>query len=266
MAKVLKNLLTDYGYNLVALPKTDLTPLQLLFKTTNGLGSVNSTITKLFEADECAPPQLLPDAQVADITGSAAITYDAQTGINVLESLLQKLNLGKANTKASVDGNHNITISYQNVIESKVDLLDLDKFITGSEPNVSEFGSFREKLEHSELYVINAVLKSSSFTVTMTDKDGQKVNVSAAVKGIIDVSADVSRSKDNAITLSNPAGVTVVFGFKAQRILYDEKKWWQLLKPDAVKFRIIDQQGEVLRDESDLPTLPLSVFENGVDI
>src|ERR1700759_834145 len=37
MSKLLKNLLADYGYNVVALPKEDIKPLQLLCKDGDGV-------------------------------------------------------------------------------------------------------------------------------------------------------------------------------------------------------------------------------------
>lgn len=255
MAQVLKNLLTDYGYNLVALPKSDLEPLGLLFKRDDGLGSVDSSLLKLFTIADAAPPVIRRDGAVPDIKGSALVTFDAKAGINLLQSLLGHLGLGKASAKLDLNANHTVTIGYEQITEDKIDLLELDNYISGSDPNRVQFNTFKDKLENSELYVINAVLKSSAFSIKIDDKSGQKVNLDATVKGMLDAKIDVSHHDKNFMTIKHN-GVPLVFAFKAQRIMYDRKKWWS---SQEARFRIVDQQGEVLKDESELPTDPLNL-------
>ena len=181
MAQVLKNLLTDYGYNLVALPKSDLEPLGLLFKRDDGLGSIDSSLLKLFTIADAAPPVIRRDSAVSDIKGSALVTFDAKAGINLLQSLLGHLGLGKASAKLDLNTNHTVAIGYEQITEDKIDLLELDNYISGSDPNRVQFNTFKDKLENSELYVINAVLKSSTFSIKIDDKSGQKVNLDATV-------------------------------------------------------------------------------------
>jgi hypothetical protein len=253
MAQALQNLLTDYGYNLVALPKADLQPLGLLFKRPDGLGSVDSTLLKLFTIADAAPPMIRRDGVVPDLKGSALVTFDAKAGVNLLQSLLGHLGLGKASAKLDLNTNHTVTVGYENITEDKTDLLELDSYISGSDPDKVQFNTFKDKLENSELYVINAVLKSSTFSIKVEDKSGQRVNLDAAVKGMLDAKVDVSHRDKNFMTIKHK-GAPLVFAFKAQRIMYDRKKWWS---SQEARFRIIDQQGVVLKDESELPTDPL---------
>ena len=259
MAKVLKNLLSDYGYNLVALPKAGIEPLTLLYKKDDGLGSLGSPINKLFAIGNKAEPEILRDTEVPDIEGSAALTLDATGGVSILENLLAKLNMGKLGANLKLDSNNTVTISYQNVLEDKVELLDLDNFISESNPATAQFNTYKEKLENSDLYVISAILKSNSFSITVEDKNGQHVDIEATVKGILGAKVDLTRNKNNSITLKHSNEKPVVFAFQAQRIIYDKKKWWQFGKKDEALFRIQDQQGEILKNESDLPTQPLKL-------
>ena len=230
MAKVLKNLLSDYGYNLVALPKEDIVPLLLLYKNNDAVSSVNSPLQKLFKTADAAPPDIEKDKVVADIEGTASVIFDAEAGVNMLDWLLQKLKMGKLAGKLKLDATNKVTISYENILEDSVDLLDLDNFISGSEPDSANFNTFRKKLEDSELYVVSAVLKSNSFSVMVEDENGQSLNVDATVKGVVDVNVDVSHNKNNAITLKHNTAAPIAFAFKAQQIVYDHKKWWQLFK------------------------------------
>jgi hypothetical protein len=266
MAKVLKNLLSDYGYNLVALPKEDIAPLLLLYKNEDGVSSVESKLQQLFIIEDVAPPVITKNKTVTSINGSATVIFDGESGFSMLDWLLQKLHMGKLSGKLNLANNNKVTISYENIKEDKVSLLDLDNFISGSVPDATRFHSFKQKLENSELYVINAVLKSNSFSIAVEDQNGQQVDMNATVKGIVDASVNISHSKKNAITLQHNDATPVVFAFKAQRIIYDEKKWWQFFKKDEANFHIKDQQGVILKNEDDFPTAPLKTNADLIDL
>lgn len=267
MAEVLKNLLSDYGYNLVALPKEDIAPLMLLYKNGHAVSAVESTVDKLFAIADAALPVVKKNKAVTSIDGGASVVFDAEGGVSMLDWLLKTLKMGKLSAKTELDITHKVKITYENVKEDKVDLLALDRFISGSNPLEGKFNSFKEKLMESELYVINNVLKSNSFSVAIEDAAGTKVDIEATIKGIVDANVDISRGKNNEITLKNTNIDTyIVFAFKAQRILYDQKKWWQFFKKDDAKFHIKDQQGVILRDEGKYPTQPLKMGNLEVDI
>ena len=267
MAKVLKNLLSDYGYNLVALPKEDIAPLMLLYKNNNSVSAVESTVDKLFAIADTPLPMITKDKTVTSIDGGASVIFDAEGGVSMLDWLLTTLKMGKFSAKAKIDASHKVKITYENVKEDKVDLLALDSFISGSDPVQGKFNAFKEKLENSELYVINSVLKSNSFSIAVEDSTGTKVDMEATVKGIIDANVDISRNKNNDITLKNTnADTYIVFAFKAQKILYDQKKWWQFFKKDEAKFRIKDEQGVVLRGIEKIKSNALEMEDVEVDI
>ena len=257
MAKVLKSLLSDYGYNLVALPKEDITPLLLLYKNYDGVSSVENKLQMLFAIADSPPPIIIKDKIVAGIQGMANITFDAEGGVDMLDWLLQKLNMGKLAGKLKLDGANTVKISYENVLEDKVGLLELDDFISGSEPVTLRFNTFKQKLENSELFVVNAVLKSNSFSVAIAGENAQGANLEATLKGIVDANVDLKHNSDNSITLKHDNAMPIVFAFKAQQILYDQKQWWQFYKKDEAQFHIKDQQGVILKSESDFPAIPL---------
>ena len=257
MAKVLKNLLSGYGYNLVALPKADIAPLLLLYKNEDFLSSLDGKLDNFFYIGEKELPELIVNNTVAGIEGSTVITYDAEGGLSILDSLLSKLNMGKLGGKLKLDSNDTITIKYEDPKEDKVSLLALDNYISTSNPSKKKFTTYQEKLEDSELYVVNAVLKSNSFSVTVEDSNGQEVDVEATIKGILDASTNVIRNKKNFITLKNTNDTPLVFAYKAQQILYEPAAWWQFFTKEKAKFRIKDQKGEILKGEDDFPTKPL---------
>ncbi len=266
MAKVLKNLLSDKGYNLIELPKEDIAPLLLLYKNGNDVSSVESPVQRLFKTGDSAPPTVIKDKTVSDVEGVANITYDAKGGVEILGWLLKKLKMGNLCGKLKLDKTSTVKICYENVTEDKVSLLDLDNFITMGQPDLTGFYTFKEKLQDSELYIVTATLKSNTFSVVVEEENGQQVKIDATLKAVLDASVDVSHNKDNAMTLKHKGIVPLVFAFKAQQILYTQKRWWQFLKSEEADFHLKDLKGITLKGEEDFSTSPLFMDTISVNI
>ncbi|MBK9984678.1 MAG: hypothetical protein IPP15_20325 [Saprospiraceae bacterium] len=60
--------------------------------------------------------------------------------------------MGNLQASMKLNANNKVLISYENITEDKVSLLELDNFINGSEPDTTNFKTFREKLENNELF------------------------------------------------------------------------------------------------------------------
>lgn len=266
MSKVLKNALAGYGYNLVALPKEGIAPLLLLYKNKRDVSSSGNNIDKLFALADSPPPIVSKNNATLNLQQNSTVSFDGKAGVDFLDWLLQKLKMGKLSGNINADHINSLQISYQNVFEDNVSLLELDNFISGSEPKVDQFNTFKEKLKDSELFVINSVLKSNSFSVSAQNENGQKIDLEATIKGIVDADVNVARSKKDEVLLEYKNATPIVFAFKAQKIIYDHKKWWQFFKKGDAKFRIKDEHGVVLKDESGFPTQSLQETNELINI
>jgi len=258
MNKIIRNFLADYGYNVVALPKADLAPLILLSEESGSVSSLDSPITDLFTATQGAVPEVIRNVQASAVEGAASVQYEADAGVSVLDWLMAKLHLGKLEGKLTFDGHKILHLSYEKVLEDKVNLVKLDYFITGSAPAAAEFNTFRPRLENSELYVISSVLKSNSFTVTVEDANGAQVDIAASIKGILGATQNITTSGKNSISIKNDSAVPLVFAFKAQQIIYNKKEWWQFFKKEIAGFTIRNKEGIIMRGDNAYPTVSLA--------
>ncbi len=256
--------LTKLGYNLVAWPKTGIQPLLLLYKTANGVSSVEATLKDLFKTGDTAPPQVSMN-EAADIKGSAELSFDAKGGVKMLDWLLNKLNLGKMSADVSLNESYEVSVSYLNVKEDKVSLLELDNYISTSVPSREKFNTFRNKLENNELYIINSIAKSNDISVTITAKDSQDIEADATIKGIMEANVSVARKQNNAIELAYKTtdDKPIIFAFKAQQIIYKKKNFWN---NEPARFYIKDQQDTILLSPEDIPTQPLLMGNELVDV
>lgn len=243
-----KNVLAETGYSTVALPRAGITPLQLLVKDKKTLISLEGSIDLLFEAD-IAPKPIL-DNVVASFNGQKALELDTTAGLNFLSGIFEALKIQGASLKADAtfDKAHKFTFSFVDVREDKVNLLDLDNFISGAIPSKDGFNTYMEKLLDSDLYVISHVLKCKTFAIDITDENNQKIDAEAAFSKLGEGTFKIERNVDNGFHLiPDASGLEMVFGFKAQRIIYDKPKWFEFWKKEEAKFKIEAQEGMILR-------------------
>ncbi len=258
-----KSPLTQFGYNLVAWPKTDIVPLLLLYQSEQGVSSLEAGLRELFGTGDAAPPQVKKEIEAADIKGSATLTFEAKGGVKLLDWLLNKLKMGKLSAGFELNEGYEVAVSYSNVRIDSVNLLDLDTYLSASVPKRERLNTFRKKLENNELFVINSIAKSNDISILISDKNGQDVNLDASVKGIVEANGSFARKRDNSVELSYKAENPLVFAFKAQQIIYQKKRFWS---NQDEKFYIRDQQGSVLFGPEDIPTNALKTGEDLVDI
>lgn len=260
MNRMIENILADKGYNFVVSPSESIKPLLLLFKNKDGVSSTDSMLTKIFPAVDIFPPQVSKNKKVQDISQNSKVSYEFSAGVNVLESLLKKLNLGNAGANTDLDKQVTVNVVYENILRDYVSFVDLDQYISGTSPSDEKMNASREKLEDSELYVITEVLKSKSYSATVESGDAQSAKIEATLKGILDADANWKREKDNSLSMKYEAENPLVFAFKAVQIIYDSNKFWQFFGgKKEVTFKISNQQGLVLKGEEDFPVRMLEV-------
>lgn len=264
---IIKNLLKEHGYSLVALPKADISPLQLLSKETGYVSFLGGTVQTLFTADEAGVPHVERDAEVNSIQGETSLSFDLEGGISFLENIFKVIGINHTYKLGSLKGSTNlknadsVVFSFSNPKEDRIDLLGLDKFLNGSIPQEKAFKSYVKRLKESDLYVISAVLKSTDFSIEVFDSNATYVDISADVKSIVDVDGKVSRDRDSEYKIQYKGDKPFVFALKAVQVLYDKPKWFEFWNKEEAYFRIKNQESLVVRgDESEIYYLEIDNF------
>ena len=265
MNRYLKNELAKQGYNTIALPKEDIHPLLLLYREKGYLKSLGAPLQVLFEPDEA--PLVLPQTGVANLQGNDAFEFDAGLGLDFLSAVFKLMKLNQSTLQANLGGNRAVGLSFkfEDVREEKVGELDLDNFLSGAIPLEGEFRTFGEKLKDSELYVITEVLRSNGFTIQLAKGGNGGFNLGTAVEKLAEGNTKIKRNSAESLTISQE-DADLAFAFKAVKILYDQKAWWQFWKKKDAGFRIRNQEGQVMRSVEDFPVDYLKAEEVAVDI
>lgn len=266
MSQLLKNLLADQGYNMIALPRAGIQPLLLLCRDGDHLTSLDSPLDAFFEAD--IKPLPFFDTKTAPFSGQKMLKFDLKSNLNFLGGLFRQFQMDDSKLKAEAGSGHAYTVdfAFEQVKEDKVGLLDLDNYLTGAIPLEQEFRTYAERLRKSELFVVTSVLKSGAFSIEIQDETGRHLDLDARIEEAASGKLHIDRNKNNGFTISNQGGPELAFAFKAAQILYDKASWFEFWKPKEARFRIKDQQGPVLRGAADFPVQLLPPSNQWLDI
>lgn len=243
-----KEVLEDIGYNTIALPRTEVKPLTLLSRKGSVVQSLDMEVGALFEAD--AMPLMKPTSEVADITQSDMFEFSADAGLNFLSAIFKYFKLDDSKLEAAVNANKsaNVSCKFESVIEEKVSLGDLDNFLTGAIPLENKFRTYMEKLKNSELLVITSVLRSSKFSIAANSSGGGGLSLDAAVAKMGEGNTKIDRKNSDEMVISHEGEDSLAFAFKAVKIIYDQKSWWEFWSSKEAGFKIESEEGIVLRD------------------
>jgi len=258
MNKEVSRVLKEKGYNVVRLPKADIESLDLLVKEESGLSSLGAKFELLFEPAVSVAPPVLVD--VADIQGQDIIQFNGSLGLAFLNSFSGFSESLEANLKTKLEASNNarVSFSFKDIKEEKVNLLDLDNFLSGAIPVEGQFRTYSKKLRKSELFIITSVLKSNSISVSINKDNGQSVGLDVEAADTVNANLDLNRNISQEVevfSVANSAPLT--FAFKAVKIIYDNKKWYQFWKKDEISFTIKNEVGADLLGEEDYPVIEL---------
>lgn len=263
---LIQNLLADYGYEIVALPKADIKPLLLLRKEGDALTSMNSDVELLFQEDMTAIP--LPATSLPAINGKQALKFNLEAGVDFLSGIFKATRLTNSEIKAAFadDEAINLVFSFENIQEEKINLLVLDNYISSANPLEDAFKSTMELLIRSELYIVTNVLKSNQFSVKIENAQSSKAELSAKVAKMMESKVNFKQENGNNFSIETKSEAPLVFAYKAVQILYNENKWYEFWKSEEADFRIKNQKGMVLKGIEDFPAIFLKTASGIADI
>lgn len=254
----LADLLKSYGYNLVALPKPDIEPLQILEKNGRSLSRAGH-IKDLFKRGDTLLPRSKRNIPIVkELQNKKSSGINAKIGVNILANFLKPMGDEQAVENAEKDNTLNtvfsdvdeFVFSYENVVSDTIEIIKLDQYIHDSELN-EKARNFVEKLKDGKLYVITATLKSNAFSTEFVAKNQAGVEIGLPdIKKVVGGSVNVSKDSSQSNKIVYQGEKTLIFGFKAVRLLYDDKK-------DMYKIKSAD--GIVLRGEEDYPVEKLDI-------
>jgi hypothetical protein len=213
------NLLKDFGYLPLRLPRADVQPLQLLDVSTKDFSLLGDLADAVGTGDGAALPPIKADiATAGQIQGTKSSTVKLSIGLNILGNILGALTGNNLDVSAAYKNATTLTFEFADVKVSNVSIILLDKFL-----NLAKIDTVGKQIQDLMLGgnagVITAVARTNKYVVSAQNDHGVDVTADVPViQGIAGGKLAVSTagSKNEKVVFDGPTPVT--FGVQAVRL------------------------------------------------
>ena len=214
-------LLKEYSYTAVRLPRTGIEPLQVLQKQGNDL-IILGELRELMEPNSTPYPTISADKQAGFINGKSSRELKLAVGVSMLGNLIGAMTGTKLKLNPAFGPARSMSYQFDDVMMKDVNQIELSKYL-GTSRLAAGLDSIKLLVEAGELFVITSVIKSKKFTATAQDANGASVPIDVEVlKGMAggSVNFKVERADESRVTFEGPD--QLVFGIQAAQIEYTD--------------------------------------------
>ena len=213
------NLLTDFGYLPLRLPRADVQPLQLLDVSSKDFTLLGELADAVGTGDGATLPPIKADIPTAgQIQGARSATVKLSIGLNILGNILGALTGNNLDVSAAFKNADTLTFEFADVTVSNVSIILLDKFL-----NLATIDSVAKQIQDLMLGgnagVITAVARSKKYIVSAQNNHGVDVKADVPViQGIAGGKLAVSTAGDKNEKIAFEGPTPVTFGVQAVRL------------------------------------------------
>jgi hypothetical protein len=229
--------LRSLGYNVVRLPKSDISPLLMLARDGRVLDRFGALDSVLVGDGTVPLPPIAIDLPAANITGRSSSTVKLGLGLSVLGNIIAAMGGSSLGLETAYRRASSVSFEFRDVLEDRVEVAALDRYLSSADLNSHTTHAGR-MLESDDLFVITSVLKTDKIAVRARDAADVAVSlevplVQEIVGGTVSVSAVGGHS--DLLTYAGPG--RLVFGFQAVRLHYDHGVYRAIVPATDVSMR-----------------------------
>ena len=207
------NWLKEYGFNVVALPRRDLRPGDVLLRPDGRFDQKAGNLAMVFESAEPVPDNTVGEP-VAEIARTGDHRVQAGLGVKILGALFG----GAVGSKlgAHLEGRHatRLAVRYEDVEQDSLPVLALDAWIQQAKVKLSGQGAIW--LNNNKLAAITAVLRTAKLSVTAQRDDGASVELDLPeIQGLVGGEGKVSAESGSASKVTFLGNEPIAFGWQA---------------------------------------------------
>jgi hypothetical protein len=213
--------LKKFGYNVIRLPKADLSPLQM-FINQKGMLQPLGELNSVFKSSTSPLPVIKRDTAVATLSGQKTSDLSLGIGLSILGGVIGAMGGSKLGLDAAYKNARSLVFSYGEILEDSIQVTELDKFLTTADVDPSS-RHVAELLEADEVFVLTSVIKSKTITVEAKKKDDTEVKVDIPViKEVVGGNVDIKPSSQNDSAVTYAGAIPLAFGFKAVKLSFED--------------------------------------------
>lgn len=212
------NWLKQYGFTALELPRRDLAPADVVYRSNGNFDQKVGALGMLF-----APTDPLPETASGEPTGSIARSFEkkveAGLGLRILGALFggaSKLGAGLEAKNAKT-----LSVTYEDVTQDSLAVLALQSWLERAEIKTSRQAT--DWLNDEKLATITAVLRTATLSVVAERESGVAVQLDIPeIQGIVAGDAKVAAGSSDSSKVTFTGKDPIAFGFQAFVMLFDE--------------------------------------------
>jgi len=212
--------LNSLGFTPLALPRSNIAPLDLYHR---GAGILHyfGNIRDVFLTAPTLPPDL-KSGDAPTISGQSTGKLSLNLGLNLLDRVVTAMGGSSAGLEAKYGSAKRMVFEFRDVVTDYIAVAQLDGFLSDTDirPGVKRT---RELLDHEDVFVVTATLKTKKLVVTSFSSDNTELSLDPgplqeAVGGEVTVKA----SGANSTRLTYEGKHELIFAIQTVRLGYED--------------------------------------------
>ena len=216
--------LNKFGYNVVRLPRTGISPMDVLGKrdSVERLGRLSSVWKTTMAEPAVGAPQA-----AADLEGQKSQDLELSIGLKVLENALRGLGAAVPSVDFAFRQARKVQFTYTNITSVSVAPLDAGNYLSSGDLNTANPVVAQYFLDdEAHAFLIVDVLQSDSICVTAKTENGIEAELDVpAIQGVVGASIGVKRGGASSSAITFQGRQPITFGFKAFVIAFTDGHW-----------------------------------------
>lgn len=247
MSNKIQNYLNEYGFIPVAAPMAGIAVLDVLLQDPDE--AFHRAKGKVHELFIGANPNSQPfytqnNMVVGELSGSFSLNIKGKASIGFLEKLISSIGISLG-FKLKLEQDEELIFLFERPVQDEItSVIKLDEYL--NQAKIID-GSFGQKLQNDEIFVITALVKSSKFAIGIVNKT--ELDSALKLPTIKDlIESELTLSKDRSIkrVVQYKGNQQLVFGVQAVQIIFERTFWEYLLGKKGI-FKIIDATGTIMK-------------------
>lgn len=217
------NWLKEYRFTALALPRRDVTPADVLFRSNGAFDQKAGNLAMLFSSDSG-----LPATTSGEPTGSIARTFEKKVEASLGVKILGALFGGGASSKLGADLEakraRRLSVTYEEVEQDSLAVLELQLWL--QQAKIRGAKQAEEWLNKEKLAAVTAVLRTAKLSIAAESETGGKIGLSIPeVKGLVGGDVTISAHSTDSSKITFTGKEPIAFGFQAFVMEFDKGVW-----------------------------------------
>ena len=214
------NWLKPYRFTAVELPRRDVAPGDVVFRSNGAFDQKVGNLPMLFSSATG-----MPATTSGEPTGSIARSFEKKVEAGLGLKILGALFGGGASSKlgADLEAKHarSLSVTYEDVTQDSLAVLELQSWLERAEIQTSRQAT--DWLNDDKLAAVTAVLRTAKLSIVATRENGVAIELNVPeIQGIVGADAKVSAQSSDSSKITFTGKEPIAFGFQAFVMIFDE--------------------------------------------